>query len=168
MAGENSKIRHLVLPFIPEKGNGIDLGYGGDAITPNTIAMDMVDKYGTAGDLPQQLFGDATNLYWFKDEVLDYVFSSHLLEDFVDTKGILNEWLRVLKPKGVLILYLPNEARFKAHCNKTGQIYNWNHKCDAMSLEYMSQIFKELNLREIYSYDEEDKGYSFVIIGQKQ
>jgi len=51
-----------------------------------------------------QLAGYTEQLHWFRDGVLDFVYSSHLLEDLVDTEAVLREWIRILRPGGRLIL----------------------------------------------------------------
>ena len=51
----------------------------------------------TPGISRSSLVPKAKDLYWFRDGVLDYVYSSHLLEDYVDTEAVLREWLRVLR-----------------------------------------------------------------------
>jgi len=152
--------------FIPPKSNGLDLGFGGDPICPTAIAVDLPNKYTSVGSSPQHLYGDATNLYWFKDDVLDYIYSSHLLEDFVLTRKVVREWLRVLKPGGNLILCLPHEMKYREHCDKTGQEYNQSHKCPGMSLDHMKWVFHELNVDPIFEWD--DHPYSFVIVGRKR
>src|SRR4051812_48311599 len=96
--GETSKCRGRLAKYC--EGYGLDLGFGGDPITLSAIRMDMVQPYTNVGDFPVQLGGKAENLYWFKDDALDYVFSSHLLEDFLDTESVLREWIRVLKRGG--------------------------------------------------------------------
>jgi len=44
------------------------------------------------------------------DGALDYVFSSHCLEHLERWPEALREWRRVLKPGGILYLYLPHPA----------------------------------------------------------
>lgn len=54
------------------------------------------------------------------DESFDYLLSSHVLEHMPDTIRTLNEWARVLKPDGVLVLILPHADRtFDRHRQKT-------------------------------------------------
>jgi len=162
---ETSLVRDIVMRFIPPKSNGLDLGFGGDPICPAAIAVDLPNKYTNLGSAPQHLYGDATNLYWFKDSVMDYIYSSHLLEDFADTRSVLREWLRVLKPGGHLILCLPHEMKYRAHCQKTGQHYNQAHKCPEMSLDHMKWVFHEEGVEPIFEWDQH--AYSFVIVGRK-
>ncbi len=52
------------------------------------------------------------NAYRLKapDGSQDFVFSSHCLEHLANWQGALLEWRRVLKPGGVLYLYLPHPA----------------------------------------------------------
>ena len=87
------------------QGNGLDLGCGSaHKINESAIGVDR----GLEGVV--NLAGDVKNLYWFKEGVLDYVFSSHCLEDFAypeEAAEVLKEWLRVIKPEGFLVLYLP-------------------------------------------------------------
>ncbi len=89
------------------QGNGVDLGAGGDLITADSISVDLPKPYRNVGKVKPNLKGDARNLIWFKNGVLDYVYASHLLEDFKDTEKVLKEWLRVLKPEGAFGFILP-------------------------------------------------------------
>ena len=122
---ETSKCRARLAPYCT--GCGVDLGPGGDPITPHAIRVDLPHPYSHVGTLPVQLSGKAENLYWFRDGVLDFVYSSHLLEDYPDTEAVLREWLRVLKPLGNLIIFCPDEQVYRKHCDATGQPYNTHH-----------------------------------------
>lgn len=173
---ETGKVRQVVLNLFQDyfktlRLNGIDLGFGGDPLTLNAIAMDMDNMYGTAGTMPQHLFGDARNLYWFKGNVFDYVYSSHLLEDFSDTVTALSEWIRVLRPAGLLVLYLPDEQKFRDVCKRTGQVYNCMHKVPDMGLKYMQNIFAEHfpYMEEIFTCAETfDNSYGFLMVLKKR
>jgi predicted SAM-dependent methyltransferase len=157
---ETSKCRPRLARYCT--GYGVDLGFGGDPITPAAIRVDSPHPYAETGDAPVQLGGDATLLHWFRDGVLDYVYSSHLLEDFPDTAAVLKEWLRVLKPGGRLIIFCPDEQTYREHCRKTGQTYNENHKHVDFSLQKVKQILlgidnvkieHEAPLVDIYSWE---------------
>ena len=45
-----------------------------------------------------------------ENQSLDYVFSSHCLEHLAHWEQALSEWQRVLRPGGILYLYLPHPA----------------------------------------------------------
>lgn len=104
---ETSKVWHRLAKFCV--GAGLDIGYGGDPIVPHAICFDLPRAYARYFDHPQHLHGDGGNLTCFRDTSLDYVYSSHLLEDFENTATALKEWFRVLKPGGKLDLFLPDE-----------------------------------------------------------
>lgn len=138
---ETSKCRPRLVKYCV--GSGIDIGPGGDPITPAAVRVDLAAPYSSVGNFPVQLAGNAADLFWFADAVLDYVYSSHVLEDFEDTERVLSEWLRVLKPGGRLILYCPDENVYRKHCESTGQPYNSHHKHKDFSLKYVSNILNK-------------------------
>lgn len=98
------------------RGYGLDIGFGGDPINDLTIRMDLPNPYAYTGDLPVQLSGDCCDLRWFQACVLDFVYSSHVLEDFDEheTEPLLREWTRVLQVGGFLILLLPDSDALRA------------------------------------------------------
>jgi len=162
MISEMSKVRHLLLPFC--EGNGIEIGHGGDKVKPSVISVDLPIMYTNVGNDPTNLTGDGRNLYWFKDRVLDFCISSHLLEDFEDTEAILKEWCRVIKSDGKLILVLPDQQRYEAYCKSIGAGTNEHHKHfdfgsefvkkrmpSNMFLIYESEIICEYNFMLVYS-----------------
>jgi SAM-dependent methyltransferase len=157
---ETSKCRARLAPFCT--GYGLDIGFGGDPITPHAIRVDLPAPYARYGDLPVQLGGDATRLSWFADGQLDFVFSSHVLEDFVDTAAVLREWMRVLRPGGRLVLFCPDELTYRAHCAATGQPYNTHHAHADFSLATAKRaltavapvrILHETPLVDVYSWE---------------
>jgi ubiquinone/menaquinone biosynthesis C-methylase UbiE len=150
-------------------GYGVDIGYGGDTIVPSAISVDLPVPYTHVGDHPLNLGGDAKFLYWFESNVLDYVFSSHLLEDFEDTENVLKEWIRVIKPGGYLVIFCPDEQIYREHCRKTGQSYNNAHKIQNFSLSYVKSILinKIGNIDVIHENPLIDE-YSFEIVIRKR
>ena len=157
---ETSKCRRRLEKYCV--GYGVDLGFGGDPISDRAIRVDQPIPYANTGRYPVQLGGDATNLYWFADGALDYIYNSHLLEDFVDTESVLREWWRVLKPGGVLIIFCPDERVYRKHCAATGQPYNTMHKHADFSLEFVKtalakftkfEVLHECSLVDIYSWE---------------
>lgn len=156
---ETALARERLSPYC--KGIGLDLGYGGDSIVPQAITMDIRD------DLDCNLRGDARNLFWFRDGVLDFIYSSHLLEDFEDTESVLIEWLRVLKAGGLLIIYCPVEKIYREHCVKTGQAYNIQHKQPDFSLQFIKNILQHIGNTEIIHENPLVEIYSFELVAKK-
>src|SRR5688572_23117758 len=115
---ETSKYRHLTTKFC--QGNGIDIGSGGDPVVPNAIQIELpmaeYTKY-RSGDVHQsaiQWHGDCFNLP-FKDGVLDFVYASHLIEDWNPQRWptVLSEWVRCLKPGGNIVILVPEVTRWR-------------------------------------------------------
>ena len=92
-------------------GAGLDIGYGGDLIAPGCRGWDFED-------------GDAQYLSGLENESFDYVYSGHTLEHMVDAAISLENWWRVLKPGGYLILYLPHRDLFEKRKTLPS---HWNH-----------------------------------------
>ena len=46
----------------------------------------------------------------FEDRIFDLVYSSHVLEHFekINTQKVINEWVRILKPGGIIRLSVPS------------------------------------------------------------
>jgi hypothetical protein len=163
---ETSICRDLVIEYC--QGNGLDLGPGGDPVRPDCVGVDLPVPYIHMGDTPVNLKGDARDLYWFKDSVLDYVYSSHLLEDFPpeEMPSVLREWLRVIKPGGYLVLYLPDEQKYRAYCERQGEPRNMAHRNPELSLGwFMSNMLPQMEGVVVKYATEID--YSFVMVMQR-
>jgi len=166
MQSETSKCRERLKKFCI--GDGLDIGYGGDPVVPSAITIDLPEGPYCRLDnsRPQNLHGDCSNLHWFKDGVFDYVYSSHLLEDFSaeEIPKILLEWLRVLKIGGYLILYCPDEQAYRDNCKRNNSVSNEHHKNEKFGLNFLLDIYRKkipmlcevvhsLELIDIYSFE---------------
>jgi SAM-dependent methyltransferase len=92
------------------KGEGLDIGYGGDLIVPHAKGWDIEH-------------GDAQYLRGQRDGSLDFVYSSHTLEHVDDPAVALKNWWRVLKPGGYLMVYIPHRDLYE---KKKSLPSNWN------------------------------------------
>lgn len=82
------------------KGRGIDIGYGGDLLCSNAKGWDMEH-------------GDAQYMTGVPDIKYDFVYSSHTLEHMVEPSVALQNWWRVIKPNGYLMLYVPDRDLYE-------------------------------------------------------
>ena len=170
---ETSKIRQHIFnspefTFIFDKPDaGLDIGCAGDKLFKHMKGFDLPNPYSRCGDDRIDYRGDASKISsYFPEDHWKFIYSSHLLEDFPNTKEVLADWKKIVKPDGYIILYLPNEQRYRSHCKKTGQQYNGSHKVLDMSCEYMEKIGKEIDLKVVYKL-EEHGDYSFLILFKK-
>jgi ubiquinone/menaquinone biosynthesis C-methylase UbiE len=171
---ETNKHRNIFIDYC--QGNGLDIGFGGDPIVDTAICFDLPkgQRYSFEGLYKQHIEGDARSLYMFADNGLDYVYSSHVLEDFEDIYPVLVEWLRVIKIDGYLCLLFPNEREYK----KKTKVYNQAHKNPDFSLEYVLHILgniskvqsfcKNYDLEVIHAEDHfENNDYNCSLIARK-
>ena len=155
---ETTKVRSRILDWI--SGRGLDLGCGLDKISLHSYGIDLLPLPGV------DFLLDIRDLYIFKNAEMDYVFSSHALEDLKDTEDTLREWWRVLKPEGHLILYLPHKDLYP-NIGQHGS--NVAHKHDFVAkdiLDILSRFARfKILINEIRSKDDE---YSFLLLLRKK
>jgi SAM-dependent methyltransferase len=166
-------------------GDGLDIGFAGDPIVPTAITIDLpVGPYGRSvktengarilgmfGDHPQNIHGDGTNLYWFNDRVFDYVYASHLLEDFTVERIplIIEEWMRVLKIGGYLVINCPDEQTYREfYRKKGGKLQNFSHKNEKFGLNFLLDLLGKVKTSyEVVHTLELDDSYCFDLVLKK-
>lgn len=141
---ETSKVRHLVIGYC--NGFGCDIGFGGDKIKKIDCAgIDYAQPYTKTGkdkvDIACDVMKEPIPV---PDGTYDYVYTSHLIEDFVDTNAGLVEFIRILKPGGNLILVFPDQQKYEQHCKRTGQPLNLYHVHKEMGLQFMLNRLNEI------------------------
>ena len=82
------------------KGQGLDIGYGGDLLVPNCLGWDIED-------------GDAQYIEKLSNEEFDFLYSSHTLEHLDDPNIVIKNWWRVIKKNGYMILYIPERDLYE-------------------------------------------------------
>lgn len=130
MSSETEKYRKLTVPYC--QGSGVDIASQGDAVVPWAMSFDLPEKEflkyssGHPPKGPIHLRGTATKLP-FDSKSLDFVYSSHLLEDFSDWLPLLSEWSRCVKIGGNLVILIPEKDLWDAAI-RNGQPPNNSHK----------------------------------------
>ena len=127
-------------------GKGIDIGCGA---TPVTKTCDTWDK----GQ------GDATYMAGMQDETYDWVFSSHCLEHVERPDVALENWFRLVKPGGHLIVTVP--CFFLYEKKQWPSRFNGDHKqrftilhdSRTISLVDLLSILKKAQVRWIRTND---------------
>lgn len=166
---ETAKYRHLTVPFCV--GCGVDIGSQGDPVVPWAVSLDLPEtewvKY--SSEPPKgaiQLRGFADQLP-FADNSLDWLYASHILEDFFEWMPVLKHWVSKLKPKGTLIILVPDKGLWAAALAK-GQPPNCSHRHEAQGGE-LSSYAPECGLRVIKDdlTAQFEGDYSILFIAQK-
>tara|TARA_R110000868_G_scaffold59652_2_gene183077 strand:- start:682 stop:1200 length:519 start_codon:yes stop_codon:yes gene_type:complete len=121
---EASKIRWHCVPYF--HGRVLDIGCGPYKCFPHWIGVDNGHHWGLQG---ADVKSEATDLSLFSTQSCDAVFSSHLLEHipYENVPSTLNEWMRVIKKNGHLMLYIPADDAYPK-CGEYGA--NPDHKWD--------------------------------------
>lgn len=130
-------------------GDGLDIGYGKPEWKfPGAFGVDINDRNEySATSLP--------------DKLVDYIFSSHLLEHLDNWVDVLDYWSSKIKSGGVLFLYLP--------CYSQEYWRPWNnrkHK-NIFTQEIVRDYMSSNGYSNIY-YSGEDLNNSFMIFGEKR
>jgi len=109
---EAGKVRWDIVPFT--RGRGLDLGCGGHKAFPHFRGVDNLHHAYAYGQRfrPDIEVETCEKLTDFASDSQDFVFSSHLLEHIEDWRAALEEWWRVIRVGGHLVLYLPHKELY--------------------------------------------------------
>lgn len=128
------------------------------------------------------LISDGDNLP-FKDNTLDFVFTSHVLEHFYDPIKTLQEWYRVVKSGGYVFMIIPHKERtfdkdrerttlnelISRHNQKIKTEEQFTDKHHSVWItEDVLELCKYLNMNVVEYHDVDDAvGNGFTIVIQK-
>ena len=91
------------------RGLGLDMGCGTNRLSPTVLTIDYYPHVDT--DLIWNCWGnDKWNPYPFRDSRFDFIFASHIIEDFPSHQifHVFNEWMRMIKIGGYLVILVPD------------------------------------------------------------
>jgi predicted SAM-dependent methyltransferase len=101
-----------------------------DKVTPDAIGVDAQPGSDVTTDLERPLP--------FQDGEMDWLWSSHLLEHLWSWQLALEDWVRVLRPGGILGLYLP-------HADYYDNAWNSDHK-HALRPDLVGHVLERLGM----------------------
>lgn len=111
---ETAKTRWRAVPWTG--GKGLDLGCGPEKLFDTEYVLGIDSGVGAAlgGPVNPNIQADCKELTMFASGSFDYVFSSFLLQEFTHKEATeaLRNWLRVVKTRGTVVLYLPDENQY--------------------------------------------------------
>lgn len=162
---ESMKIVWEVAPYL--KGTGLDIGAGTFKVLPHVISVDNCIDSALFGlpVKPDVRVASADNLSIFASQSMDFIYSSHLLEHMEDPQKTLKEWWRLLKPKGVMVLYLPHEDLYPKIGEPGANVDHKHNLNEEKVIEWMK--FARWNL-EVCEKRDQDEEYSFLMVFRKR
>ncbi len=172
----------------------VGLEIGGSAHNPfslNTLNVDYTDDYST---IYKQAEITVCGTYMkvdivapgddlpFKDNTVDFVVSSHVIEHFYDPIKAVKEWLRVVKPGGYVFIIAPHKERtfdrdrprtplselIERHQNPIDPALDDHHHWSVWITADFLEICRYFNWKVVSYQDVDDKlGNGFTIVIQK-
>ncbi len=146
------------------KGKGIDVGCGPDKIPfVDCVGFDVAD-------------GDANQLSsYFPANEFDYLHASQCLEHMVDPKRALQDWAKVVKPKGYLIFTVPDwvlyeHMRFPSHWNpdhKSSWSLYYKKSNAPIHIHVPTMIREALPKAEVLRELLVDSNYNYALLNSK-
>lgn len=138
------------------QGEGIDIGYGADLIVPGCSGWDARN-------------GDAQYLDGVENESFDFAYSSHCLEHMMDIRIALQNWFRVIRPGGYLIVAIPHRDLYEKKQELPSR-WNPDHKHMFLigkaelpdTLDIVEEIRKSLENYEIQYVKACDEGHTIT------
>jgi len=142
--------------------NFLDLGCSNKKKLASAIGVDL-DRNG--GKCPELVL-DASNELPFKEKTLDGIIASHCLEHIVNPIQALNEWIKLVKVGGRIILVIP-DVNFTPKMNTEG--CDPTHKHDWVVETFRKEILDNLdkNVFKILHHAQIGNNWSFLTILEK-
>ena len=161
---ESRKIRWEIVPYT--RGKGLDIGCGIQKTFQHFIGVDNgTDSHLFGHVISPDVRTNADDLSIFASQILDFCFSSHLLEHFPyeTVPGVLKEWMRVIKVGGYLVLYLPDGDQYP-NVGEAGS--NSDHKWNVNQARVLDAMPDGFDLIDYQVRSEEDE-YSLYFVFKK-
>lgn len=125
------------------RGAGIDIGGGEDSLILYAEFFPLMRSI-RLWDLED---GDAQKLAGIPDESYDFAYSSHCLEHLENPTDGLDNWLRVVKPGGHLIVDVPDEDLYEQ--GQFPSTFNSDHKWTFTIAKMQSWSPKSINVMDL-------------------
>ena len=93
------------------KGKGIEIGSGAQPMIGTALSVDIVDDFSDKKHYKVDYAADAHDLPEIEDRSLDYVCAGNVLEHLTNPIKAILEWMRVIKPKGIIWLKIPDKRK---------------------------------------------------------
>ena len=133
-------------------GNGIDIGAGNDPLLIDEGSVRAWDKED----------GDALYMEGVPDESYDFVYSSHCLEHMPEVQLALTNWVRILRPGGILYLVVPDFELYEKR--QWPSRFNSDHKA-SFSLSIRQRRLSHYLVPELVAWLDKEKAVTLLEAG---
>jgi len=96
------------LPIYPYVAKLDNCNFGRNTIWENALTEGLTFKYDKDRPAGCQYIGEATDLKMISAGTYDFVLSCHSIEHTANPLGAVEEWMRVLRPDGKMLLVVPH------------------------------------------------------------
>lgn len=142
-------------------GDGVDIGAG----------RDCIDKYGRQFPLMGAVKnwdindGDAQLMQAAADNSYNFVHSSHCLEHLRDPYEAFDNWVRICKPGGHIVVTIPDEDLYEQ--GRWPSTFNGDHKTSWTILKDQSWGANSINVLEfLYQYKDKIEVLKVELVNQ--
>ncbi len=129
-----SENKYIPIYQLASQVDGVN--FSTNTIWENTIHEGNTYRYEINKKAGYQYIADGADLSIITNEQYDFVLSSHNLEHIANPIKALNEWLRVLKPKGLLLAILPDKR------------FTFDHKRPTTTFEHIMEDYHNNTLED--------------------
>jgi len=143
--GGPSRIFSRELPLYNIAKNIDGCNFSTTTVWEGTIAEGPNYNY-CPGKTGYQFIGEASDLRDFENNKYDFLLASHCLEHCANSLKTVEEWLRVIKPGGCLLMILPGKQYTFDHNRPVTSfehlLADYNNKTDEKDLTHIEEIFR--------------------------
>jgi SAM-dependent methyltransferase len=151
-------MRKRALPWLV--GDGVDIGCGLEKITPDCIGIDNGDDFQERAASDE--IRDGSSLSGYEDNRFDWLYSCNALEHIENWQEALKDWVRVVRPGGILFLSMPWPAKCYLHAVGNTPAHRWNPTPLAVGRE-----LETCGCGVVEADSDVDEWGCFVIVGRK-
>lgn len=127
-------------------GDGIDIGAGSDSLSQHTEKFPLITSV-RSWDVHD---GDAVHMNGLADNSFNFVHSSHCLEHLSDPLKAFQNWIRICRPGGYLIITVPDEDLYEQ--GRSPSIFSNEHLTTWTTYKKQSWSRTSVNVFEFLAY----------------
>ncbi|MBV1916148.1 MAG: class I SAM-dependent methyltransferase [Pseudomonadales bacterium] len=147
IGGPSSIFGHKgIIPVYLDSSKIDNINFSNSTVWEGHISDDEGFVFNKRSDAGCQYIGEASNLEMIEDSSYDFILSSHCIEHIANPIKALEEWIRVLKQDGLLVLVVPHKEGTFDHQRPVTSfehlIQDFENQIDESDLTHVEEILK--------------------------